>query len=146
MRNLLRRPWCLVAVVMLACSAVARSEEVVSDADVRSIRTVIEAQIAAFRADDARRAFSYATPGIRREIGTPERFIEMVRSSYPVVYRPLSVTFLQTAVVDGEVFQAVQMVDAEGALWLALYALERQPDKRWRISGCVVHKGEGRVI
>jgi hypothetical protein len=145
MRSLLRPLWCLVALVLLAASPVASAEKV-SDADARSIRTVIEAQLAAFRADDARRAFSYAAPAIRLEMGTAERFIEMVRTDYPMVYRPVSVTFLQTAVVDGEVFQAVQMVDAEGALWMALYALERQPDKRWRISGCVVQKGEGRVI
>ena len=145
MRSLLHSLWCLVAVAALACSTVARGADL-SKADARHIRSVIEAQIAAFRADDAPRAFSYAAPGIRRELGTPERFIEMVRSSYPVVYRPASVTFLETAVVDGEVYQAVQMVDGNGVLWLALYALERQPDKRWRISGCIVQRGEGRVI
>ena len=55
-------------------------------------------------------------------------------------------SFLEVTVVDGEVFQVVQMVDTNGGLWLALYMLQRQPDKRWRIAGCMLQKGEGRVI
>ena len=147
MRTVLRNLWCVVALIGLAWGSVARAaDSEVTEVDALSIRSVIEAQIAAFQADDAKRAFSYAAPGIRREVGTPERFVEMVRTSYPVVYRPAAVAFLHTGVVDGQVFQAVQMVDGSGGVWLALYALERQPDKNWRISGCVVRKGEGQVI
>ena len=145
MKALLRSVWCFVALFALASNVVAQATAV-DEADARSIRSVIEAQIAAFLADDAPRAFSYAAPEIRTQMGTPERFVEMVRTSYPVVYRPASVTFLEAAVVDGEVFQAVQLVDANGGLWLALYSVQRQPDKRWRISGCMVQRGEGRVI
>lgn len=145
MKALLRSVWCLVALVALAGSALAQATAV-DEADARSIRSVIEAQIAAFLADDAPRAFSYAAPEIRTQMGTPERFVEMVRTSYPVVYRPASVSFLPTAVVDGTVFQPVQMIDVNGSVWLALYALQRQPDKNWRISGCVVRQGEGKVI
>lgn len=145
MKALLRRVWCFVALVALAGSALAQATAV-DEADARSIRSVIEAQIAAFLADDAPRAFSYAAPEIRTQMGTPERFVEMVRTSYPVVYRPASVSFLPTAVVDGTVFQPVQMIDVNGSVWLALYALQRQPDKNWRISGCVVRQGEGKVI
>ena len=54
----------------------------------------IEAQLAAFAADDADKAFSYAAPGIRALFITAERFLSMVREGYPVVYRPASVTFL----------------------------------------------------
>ena len=88
MRTLLRSLWCRVAMAGLVLglfgSSPAWAAEV-SEADARRIRSVIEAQIAAFRADDATRAFSYAAPGIRREMGTPERFVAMVRSSYPVI-------------------------------------------------------------
>ena len=34
--------------------------------------------------------------------------------------------------------QAVQFRDREGNFWRAVYELELQPDKSWRINGCAV--------
>ena len=109
------------------------------------LRAVVEAQLAAFADDDANRAFSYAAPAIRAMFGTPERFLAMVRSGYPVVYRPASVTFLAPHRVDGEWIQGVHMTDAAGTLWLAIYRFERQGDRSWRISGCDVRPASGRM-
>ncbi|HEY5321885.1 MAG TPA: DUF4864 domain-containing protein, partial [Caldimonas sp.] len=116
-------------------SAPARAEPV-SAADTQAVRAVVEAQLAAFAEDDGQRAFSYAAPSIREMFGSPERFMAMVRGSYPVVYRPSAVVFLHPAWVQGQLVQGVHLTDAGGALWLAVYNLERQPDKSWRISGC----------
>jgi len=117
----------------------------VSQADTQGARAAIQAQLKAFAADDAQRAFSFATPQLRQMFGTPENFIAMVRRGYPVVYRPASVAFLKPE-RDGEALvQAVHMTDADGVLWLALYHLERQPDKSWRISGCQVVEAKGQV-
>ena len=85
--------------------------------------------------DDAERAFSYAAPSIRAMFGTPERFLAMVRAGYPVVYRagrrrPSCIPLR----VDGQLVQGVHLTDADGALWLAAYRLERQPD------GVVAHQ------
>ena len=112
--------------------------------DASAIRAVIEAQLDAFRADDATRAFSYAAPGIQALFGTPAKFLAMVQSEYPVVYHPASVTFLAVQEIDGQVSQVVQMTDTAGALWMAVYTLERQQDHSWRISGCAVFRGTGR--
>ena len=68
--------------------------------------------------------------------GTAENFLQMVRTSYGVVYRPQSVKFEKFEVVDDEVFQPVRMTDSQGQAWIALYAMERQPDGSWRINGC----------
>jgi hypothetical protein len=110
-----------------------------------AMRAVVEAQLAAFADDDAARAFSYAAPAIREMFGTPERFLAMVRAGYPVVYRPASVTFLAPHQVEGQWIQGVHMTDASGALWLAVYRLERQADRSWRISGCDVRPASGRM-
>lgn len=91
------------------------------------IRAVIEAQLAAFAADDAVKAFSFASPTIQRMFGTPEDFLMMLRTGYPVVYRPSSVLFHPLEVVDGEPIQVVQMSDATGQVWLAVYKMQRQP-------------------
>jgi type II secretory pathway pseudopilin PulG len=130
--------------VLALFSAIApAAAEPVSAADTKAVRAV-EAQLAAFAADDAKRAFSYAAPSIREMFGTPERFVAMVRAGYPVVYRPSNVNFLLPVWVDGQLVQGVHLTDADGALWLALYRLERQADKSWRISGCEVQPASGK--
>jgi len=116
----------------------------VPSGDASAIRAVIEAQLDAFKADDAPRAFSYAAPGIQALFGTPAKFLAMVQNEYPVVYRPASVDFLSVQEIDGQVSQVVQMTDTAGALWMAVYSLERQADRSWRISGCAIFRGTGR--
>lgn len=119
----------LVGVVPLA--AAAQSAE-----DARAVREVIEAQLDAFRRDDAEGAFSYAAPGIRATFGTAESFMAMVRTQYAVVYRPRSVSFDPPVTAGGELIQPVRMTDADGRAWLALYPMEKLSDGRWRINGC----------
>jgi hypothetical protein len=115
-------------------------------AEAQKVRAVIEAQLAAFAADDAPRALSYAVPDIRQRFPAPENFLDMVRRSYPVVYRPKSVGFLEPELADNEVYQAVEMSDANGVLWIAIYRMGRLEDGSWRIMGCRVVPGEGRAI
>ena len=105
-------------------------------ADAREVRAVVEAQLDAFARDDAVRAFSYAAPALRAMFRDPQRFMAMVRSSYAVVYRPSSVAFLIAEADGDEVVQPVHLTDATGGLWLAVYRLQRQPDRSWRIAGC----------
>jgi len=131
------------ALALVSAIAPAAAEPV-SAADTKAVRAVVEAQLAAFAADDAKRAFSYAAPSIREMFGTPERFVAMVRAGYPVVYRPSNVNFLLPVWVDGQLVQGVHLTDGDGALWLALYRLERQADKSWRISGCEVQPASGK--
>ncbi len=124
--------------------ATARAERV-SAADSKAVRAVVEAQLAAFAEDDDKRAFSYAAPSIREMFGSADRFMAMVRGSYPVVYRPAAVVFLNPEWVQGQLVQGVHLTDSSGALWLAVYQLERQPDKSWRISGCNVQASGGKM-
>jgi hypothetical protein len=144
MHALLRTFRALLATCALLVAATATAGDV-SRADARQVRAVIESQLAAFAADDARRAFSFAAPGIRKMFGSPERFLTMVREGYPVVYRPTSVTFPQPERNGADIVQAVQMKDSEGVLWLAVYELQRQADRSWRISSCIAMPYEGRT-
>lgn len=139
LRSFLTLAWLVLA------SSVAAAAEPVSAAETKAVRSVVEAQLEAFAADDAERAFSYAAPSIREMFGTPDRFMAMVRAGYPVVYRPASVTFLAPVRAEGQLVQGVQLTDADGALWLAVYRLERQPDRSWRINGCDVQASAGKM-
>ena len=114
-------------------------------ADEKSVRAVVEAQLAALAKDDATKAFSYAAPNVRKAIGTASRFLSMVQNDYPVVYRPASVAFLKPESDGDEVVQRVQMQDASGNAWLAIYSLQRQKGNLWRITGCAVIENKGRM-
>lgn len=120
---------------LLALPAAAANAPLTSE-DVTEIRAVIYRQIDAFRRDDAAEAFALVSPGVQQEFGTPERFLETVRTSYRAVYRPASVSFLELVVMGAEVVQQVQVTDRAGAVWLAYYSMQRQKDGSWRTNGC----------
>lgn len=115
-----------------------------SPADEKNVRATVQGQLAAFAADDAAKAFSYAAPNVREALGTAAGFLAMVRQAYPVVYRPASVAFLKPESKDGQVIQRVQMLDAGGDAWLAIYSLQREGSS-WLITGCLVVANKGRM-
>jgi hypothetical protein len=140
--NRLMAAW-LVAVSFTAASAAhAQAVKPLAPAEAAAIRTVIESQIAAFRADDAPLAFSYAAPDIRAMFGSPDNFMRMVRQGYPVVYRPVSVLFRPPVDDAGEFIQAVELSDRDGVVWLALYRMQKTKEGsdagQWRIAGVVL--------
>ena len=108
----------------------------ISATDRLKIRQVITLQIKAFERNDETRAFSYSTPEIRKYFGSSRTFMEMVRASYSVLYMNASREFLEAAVIDGAVVQPLRIVTRDGEAVVALYTLERQPDREWRIGGC----------
>jgi Domain of unknown function (DUF4864) len=148
MPQMRRRMWVVGAVawgsVGLLAMAPAQAAGV-SAKQAAQIQAVVQAQLKAFAADDAVRAFSYATPRIRKAFGNADTFLAMVRASYPMVYRPASVAFFKPEKADGVWVQRAQMSDEQGALWQVTYALELQRDGAWRINGCEVAASEGRV-
>jgi len=113
----------------------------VAPQDARAVRQVIEAQIDAFKHDDAERAFSYATRGIRETFGSAENFMEMVRTHYGAVYRPRTVAFdAPVSFGDNDLVQPVRFTDASGRNWLALYPMQRGADGVWRTNGCQLRR------
>ena len=133
-RLLLLAPW---------ASATAWADTLSAD-DRRAVRATIEAQLQALAAGDAVRAFSHASPDIRRQFGDAETFITMVRQGYPMVIRPAATAFFQAERVDGAVVQVVQVRDAAGQRWLATYQLVKLADQAWRINGVVVVADSGK--
>jgi Domain of unknown function (DUF4864) len=113
--------------------------------DDKTVQAVVQGQLDAFAKDDAKRAFSFAAPSIRQAFGSAPNFLAMVRRSYPVVYRPASVAFLKPDGKDDDAIQRVQMTDAAGESWLAIYSLQRQKSGVWRITGCSVVENRGRT-
>lgn len=100
-----------------------------------AIRDVITRQLDAFLADDAARAYGFASPGIQQLFPGEERFMGMVRQGYPPVYRPRSREFGDLRQTPQGPVQEVTLIDANGQAWLALYTMEQQPDGSWKIAG-----------
>ena len=133
--------WLAAALLLLA----PMHSWALTEADEKGVRAVVEAQLAALARDDAATAFSFAAPNVRASVGTASRFMDMVRKSYPAIYRPASTAFLQPEEHHGQVIQRVQLMDGDGNAWLALYSVQRQKDKAWRITGCQVIPNKGRM-
>ena len=108
--------------------------------DTHSMQAIILAQMEAFKRDDGAAAFAFASPGIRSMFGSAERFMHMVRSGYPQVYRPQSIEFRDVVEFRSAPAQVVHVIGQDGKAVLALYPMERQPDGSWRINGCYLLK------
>lgn len=99
----------------------------------------IGAQIEAFLDNDIDRAFSYASPGIRRVFETPENFGAMVRGGFPMVWRPAEVQYLELRDVAGNLWQKVRITDAAGQAHVLDYQMVNL-EGRWKINAVQILK------
>ena len=95
---------------------------------------MITSQIEAFQQDDFETAFTYASPFIKGIFQTPERFGQMVKRGYPMVWRPADVQFLEQRDADGFRYQKVLFKDAAGGLTVLEYEMLKIGDN-WQING-----------
>ena len=117
-----------------------------SESDKMAIRDVIQAQIEAFKQDDAVTAFGYATPTVQSRTESAGAFLAMVKRAYQPVYRPRAVFFQNITMMDGVPTQRVLLMDAKGAPVLAIYPMEIQPGGEWRIAGCMLYRGDAQML
>jgi|SRR6185295_10216100 len=135
----------LCAILLLLSLLPARSAESEmkpSDETVKKdVITVIEAQLAAFRTNDYRKAYGFAAEGIKKMFSL-EAFEEMVRNGYPSIATSKSARF-GLILDDGK--QAVVHVFIEGdakSLKEFAYVLVLE-DSKWKINGVVEVKARG---
>ncbi|WP_370264181.1 DUF4864 domain-containing protein [Limnobacter sp.] len=137
--------WILIFTIGLAAaftkSALANPEQ-----DQRDTRAVIEAQLAAFKANDGKKAFSYATPNIQTMFGDAATFMNMVREGYDVVYRPDAVRFVRFESDGANALHVLQMTDRHKTLWNVYYVLEKRAEGGWKISSCETEKAATQLI
>ena len=134
-----------IVVLLLALPTWAQEQELTA-ADHTAIRTVIERQLEAFRQDDADAAFAFASPMIQAKFGTPEVFLNMVKTSYQPVYRPRYVAFRDLHMVQGVPTQPVFLIGPDGVPVTAMYMMQKQPDGVWKIDGCYLNASKGEAL
>jgi hypothetical protein len=125
----------LLATILIGLGSTASAAD-----DVAAAQNVIRSQEQALGRDDAAAAYSYAAPAIRQLFPQADIFMSMVQNSYTPVYRHKSFEFGEARAADGKIAQRVQIIDANGEAWEALYTLETQPDGSLKITGCSLLK------
>ncbi len=97
-----------------------------------TVQKTISDQLTAFGKDDAETAFSFASDLLHSYFDDAQTFLGMVKSQYPMVYRPKRFQFEETLEFDGVIVQNMVFQDANGVFFKALYALA-QEDQKWKI-------------
>jgi len=134
----------LLAALLMVLGLLAWGGPAARAGQTEEFQRIITEQIGAFNADDASRAFSFASPLLQRYFATPENFMAMVKQGYQPVYRQHSYKFADTFTdTAGRLAQKVLIVDLNGKVWTAIYTFEKQPDGSWRISSCSLVETEG---
>lgn len=108
----------------------------ITTADAIAIRETVESQLNALSHDDADGAFELATPKQRMMIGSPGRFLNIIKEHYPPIYRNESAIYFRAEVVDGDAMQIVRIADDEGKVWIAVFRMQQEDDSSWKIDGC----------
>ena len=138
---------CALAVVIglggtIGAGAASTAVESADPTEAAAIQAVILKQIDAFEQDDAHTVFAIAAPEIQQRFGWSAMFMQMVRQGYAAVYRPRYVEFGPLVPYDttsentGRYVQHVVIEGADGAVMMAVYAMQKDDGGNWRIAGC----------
>lgn len=136
MRNRLIIP----ALALSLCIGAFAGPAVADDAG--DIKSVVSAQLEAFKAGDGTKAYSYAAPNIQKMFPSADVFMGMVQQGYAPVFKSSNATFGKMAVEGSGFRQEVYLTDSNGQSYIASYTLERQPDGALKITGCSIRKGD----
>lgn len=129
----MRHTFNLIAIVLTVLwASLASAEETLPPEP--GIEATISAQIDAFLDDDFARAFTFASPNIQGMFGSSERFGQMVKRGYPMVWRPGDVQYLELREVSGNLWQRVLIRDQVGGVHMLDYQMIRTGEG-WRING-----------
>ena len=102
------------------------------------IRGVIQKQLDAFQPDNWAEAFSYATPFLQEQFGSPDMFRRMVLGGYAIVHRPCTTTFKGPEEIGARLAQMAFMIGPDGKASMVVYFMENQDSKIWRIGGVTI--------
>ena len=142
----IKKFWLWLLGILVLHGFFVTSETLASELAKDNAKAVIEAQIEAMAIDDWSKAFSFASPAIRKRFGSPQRFKEMVLKGYKIVYRPRSISFQGVenfGVAWGFVFH---LIGTDGQAARVVYLMIKDEDEGWRIAGVQLFNIEGKII
>ena len=128
----LLKAWTVAIALMCVVATEGRAADVLPREP--GIEATIQSQIDAFLVDDFAKAFTFASPNIKSIFGSPDRFGQMVRQGYPMVWRPGEVRYLELREISGALWQKVMIRDQAGGIHLLDYQMINTGDG-WQING-----------
>jgi len=142
----IKKFWLWLLGILVLHGFFVTSETLASELAKDNAKAVIEAQIEAMAIDDWSKAYSFASPAIRKRFGSPQRFKEMVLKGYKIVYRPRSISFQGVenfGVAPGFVFH---LIGTDGQAARVVYLMIKDDDEGWRIAGVQLFNIKGKII
>ena len=103
---------------------------------------IVTRQLEAFLSGDFDRAYSLASPDIKRIFPTRDRFMSMVKNGYLPVLRPGNYAFGRVEQLpDGRIVWEVLIRAPNGSDYTAAYFMERQSDGTWKVDAVNLREG-----
>lgn len=144
-KNIKNNPQNLLLLFALVFIVIGNSFAITTDEE-NEIKFIVNQQLEAFQNDDFEKAYSFASPTIKKMFSSPEVFRKMVIGGYQAVYRPQSIKMGSVEIIKGVTTLKVYLVDPNGEFITANYMMEKQENGEWLISGCVLSKAESDEI
>jgi hypothetical protein len=136
MEEVMKRLLAMAGLLCVLAAPVCEAVDNITTADAIAIHEVVESQLAAFANDDAMSAFELATPEKRLLLGTPDKFLRIIKEQYSPIYRFSNIIFMRPEVIEGEPIQIVRVTDSEGKVWVAVFWMQQEEDNSWKVDGC----------
>ena len=144
-KNIKNNPQNLLLLFALVFIVIGNSFAITTDEE-NEIKFIVNQQLEAFQNDDFEKAYSFASPTIKKMFSSPEVFRKMVIGGYQAVYRPQSIKMGSVEIIKGVTTLKVYLVDPNGEFVTANYLMEKQENGEWLISGCILSKAESDEI
>ena len=87
--------------------------------------------------DDFDKAFTFASPSIKKIFGNSNNFGKMVRRGFPMLWRTKVVDYLKLLIVDGALVQRVMITDINDEIFILNYIMV-ETIKGWKIRGVTI--------
>ena len=140
----MRRMRIRAVIAFLAGAAWLAGAAAAQDAVDPEARDVIVRQLAAFRADDYKMAYSFASRTIRAQFDLAA-FEHMVKNGYPQIARSTHAWVTEARPApNGALHVYLRIRGADGLFVLALYEMVRE-GSGWRINGVVARPDPGTI-
>ena len=144
-KNIKKYPQNLLLLFALVFIVIGNSFAITTDEE-NEIKFIVNQQLEAFQDDDFEKAYSFASPTIKKMFSSPEVFRKMVIGGYQAVYRPQSIKMGSVEIIKGVTTLKVYLVDPNGEFVTANYLMEKQGNGEWLIAGCILSKAESDEI
>ena len=144
-KNIKNNPQNLLLLFALVFIVIGNSFAITTDEE-NEIKFIVNQQLEAFQDDDFEKAYSFASPTIKKMFSSPEVFRKMVIGGYQAVYRPQSIKMGSVEIIKGVTTLKVYLVDPNGEFVTANYLMEKQENGEWLISGCILSIAESDEI